>query len=556
MKGMRTVTTGWLLTLGIAACSCGQPPPSTDSRVNPQPPAARPTPEAEPEPDRLQPDPGPAPLPRGPVAVPSSEVAHAVAQRKFTRSEQRLPALEPVPEPSAEPVAPALADQGAPSTKGTPTIPARKGAAVKRDDEGLPNNTQDADAPTPAQPDEVAGLPGYFVPVTEPTAGPALAHFHRALQALAAGNDPDGKVRVAMYGASGTAADLSVGYVRTYLQSRFGDGGPGFVPLVPLGRWYRHSELSVDASKGWTKEHAQIYSGRQDGHYGLLGASFTATRAKRWATVGPKKGSTSSDSIAHVELMFLRQPGGGAFSVRVDGGPPVVVETAADDFAPGYHGIEVEPGPHTVRVETASATEVRVFGVVLERAEPGVVVDVLGINGTRGRNHLTWNETLWADNIRRRAPDLYTLSYGTNESVDDDLSVLLYAEDLRAQLRRFRAVLPEASCLVIGPCDFPIRDKKTNALSSRPLLNSIIEVQREVAAQEGCGFWDGVAFMGGELAMATWVEHDPPLARDDYLHFNLRGASRKGMALADALMHAFDARGMAGGEGSSINVSP
>src|SRR5690606_36300492 len=73
-------------------------------------------------------------------------------------------------------------------------------------------------------------MPGYFVPVAEPREGEAVASFHAALQALAEGRDPDGKVRVAMYGASGTAADISVGYVRTYLQARF--GGPARGPAA------------------------------------------------------------------------------------------------------------------------------------------------------------------------------------------------------------------------------------------------------------------------------------------------------------------------------------
>ncbi|MCA9712566.1 MAG: hypothetical protein KDK70_42450, partial [Myxococcales bacterium] len=316
----------------------------------------------------------------------------------------------------------------------------------------------------------------------------------------------------------------------------------GFVPLVPLSRWYRHNEVKVEASKDWRKEHAQIAKGRLDGHYGLLGASFSVTERRRWGQVTPKKSSASCQGIAQIELFFLRQPGGGSFEVRIDGGPPQTVSTAAEAIGPGYHAMTVEPGPHTVRIETLDDAEVRVFGVVLERAEPGVVVDVLGIDGTRGRNQLTWNEELWADNIRRRAPDLYALSYGTNESVDDALSIPLYAEDLRAQLRRFARALPEASCLLLGPVDFPIVED--GQVRPRPVLRRIIEVQRQVAAEEGCGFWDGIAFMGGELSMPTWVQFDPPLARRDHLHYTMLGGARKGMALADALMHTFDARGM------------
>lgn len=514
---------GFAFVGAVAGCS-GQPAvPDSNGASNapePAPPLDVAVEPAEPEPAAEPPLP---PLPAGPVITEAAEAAHAQAQARLLRSDERLPPLPPVP--------PALARARAVAL----------GLAIAPE-EGEPDSVVTPEEGEPPPDAATVDMPGYFVPIVDPNGGPALEHFHRALVELAEGRDEDGKVRVAMYGASGTAADLAVGYVRTYLQTRFGDGGPGFIPLVPLSRWYRHSEVKVEASKGWRKEHAQRRDGRLDGHYGLLGASFAATKAKRWCTVSPKKRSTSCEGVSEIELLYLRQPDGGSFRAQIDDGPKVEINTAADEVSPGYHAFSVEPGAHTIRVETSDDTEVRVFGVILERPDPGVVVDVLGIDGTRGSNHLTWNEALWADNIQRRAPDLYTLSYGTNESVDEDLSVTLYAEDFREHLRRFSRVLPEASCVVIAPVDFPLREG--DALSVRPLLKGIIAAQRQISAEEGCGFWDGVAFMGGELSMATWVNSEPPLARGDHLHFTLRGATRKGMALSDALLHAFDARGL------------
>jgi hypothetical protein len=95
-----------------------------------------------------------------------------------------------------------------------------------------------------------------FMPI-EDSKGDALASFHGALRKLAAGEDADGKVRVAVYGSSSVAADRYTGYLRGYLQQRFGDGGIGYVAAVPLWRWHRHNEVAVTATKGWSVEHGQ-----------------------------------------------------------------------------------------------------------------------------------------------------------------------------------------------------------------------------------------------------------------------------------------------------------
>jgi hypothetical protein len=374
--------------------------------------------------------------------------------------------------------------------------------------------------------------PGFFVEVDHPPDGSALARFHAALRS-------GQRVRVAMYGASGTASDMAVGYVRTYLQSRFGNGGPGFVPLGPLSRWYRHSEVKVSASKAWMKEHAQIRKGRLDGHYGLLGASFYTTKKKQWVEIEPKASSAAAKVVEKIELLYLAQPGGGSLELFVDGAKQGKVKTAAAEIGPGYHALDVPRGAHRVRIQTVGDGEVRVFGAVLEAAEGGVVVDVLGIDGTRSENHLTWNEALWADNFARRDYDLVTLSYGTNESVDEDKDMGKYREDLRTVITRMQRVLPEADVLVLGPADFPLRDEE-GLLQERPQLDQIIAIQREVAPELGAGFWDGIAFMGGVGSMQSWVECEPPLARRDFLHFTGRGAARKGQALCDALMLEYD----------------
>lgn len=369
----------------------------------------------------------------------------------------------------------------------------------------------------------------------------SLRKFHEALRQLKQGKDADGKVRVLVYGASHTAADVYPGYLRAYLQSRFGGGGQGYMPLVRPSKFYRPTAMTLESSRGWKVEHAQTREGRDDGYYGLMGASAATKKKRDYARVVPvTTAAEGAESKTSYDLYYLRQPGGGRFKLSIDGKVVATINTKAKEVAPGYHVLTREGGPHTVEVLPLGDGEVRLFGMVVENDQPGVVVDTLGIGGTRAANQLKWNEHVWSDNLRRRAPDLVVLAYGTNESVDEDQPIEVYRKNLREVLGRIQRSAPAASCMLVGPGDFPLRSAD-GTFTPRPRVALIVAAQREVAAEAGCAFWDAMQFMGGELSMVTWAAAQPAMANSDHLHLSRRGYVRMGMALTDALMFDYDA---------------
>jgi lysophospholipase L1-like esterase len=377
---------------------------------------------------------------------------------------------------------------------------------------------------------------GLFVPIEGPPGGePPLARFYRALEDLRAGQDADGKVRVLAYGGSHTDADVYPHYVRTYLQERFGNGGHGFVHVAKPWRWYRHVDFRVEGIKHWITEHAQRRKGRGDGLYGLLGCSLAASSKRAFGKVIPRGDTVGAEH----EIYFLRQPKGGSFKVLADGKAVATVKTKADEPGPGYHRFVLPEGQHEIEVKLDGNGEVRLFGMTIERESPGVVVDTLGITGTRAANMLQWDREIWADNVAHRDPDLVMLFYGTNEAMDEDQPIGAYEDDLRAVLGRIQEAAPDASCLIMGPGDFPRRGPDGTWVD-RPRVDEIIEAQRRVAIDAGCGFWDTKAFMGGALSMPLWVAAQPPMAKPDHIHFTVRGYVRIGMALVDAMMVGFD----------------
>lgn len=342
----------------------------------------------------------------------------------------------------------------------------------------------------------------------------------------------DRRVRVAMYGASGTAADTHTAYVRGYLQQRFGDGGPGFVPLGKAKRWSRHTEASITASKGWKVVHAVTQGDGSTIALGPAGLAFDGARKGMRVSVKIKRDHGAP--FEHLSLLVLSQPGGGSMRVRVDGGAAVVHATHAEHaslLSLPLSSSDVRP---EIEVELVGDGPVRVFGVVFERAR-GVVVDTLGVDGARARNWRRWDQVVWSAGIAARPPDIVTLAYGTNEAVDEDATVDRFTDDFTALLTRVRAVAPDAVCIVLGPGDFPVAEG--SRFVARPRLLEIAEVERTLAARHGCAFWDELAFMGGPGSMTRWVATTPPAARGDHLHFTPLGAAIKGHYFVEALVY-------------------
>jgi lysophospholipase L1-like esterase len=389
------------------------------------------------------------------------------------------------------------------------------------------------DAFFPEEAGESAPIPsaqGRFVPIENES---ALDHFHRALGRLASAEEGDQKVRILAYGASHTQADVYPGYLRAYLQSRFGDGGQGFVLLGRINHWYRTLDTQAD-HKSLSLRHARYKLDVKDEPLGLFGAALVGSATNAYGEVILSEKSPNT----RFELHYYRQPQGGDFDLSVDGHVIARIETKAPTAGPAYHAFETTPGPHRIRAQLKGGGPVRLFGITAETANRGIVVDTLGISGARMTSSLRWHEDTWIDAIRRRNPDLVTFAYGTNEATNPAMSIQNYERQVREVLARLKKAAPNASCVLISPFDFP--QVQGEHSTRRPVLERIVEAQRRIAAETGCGFWNGYAFMGGAGSMRRWASATPPLAAGDHIHLTRLGYAYSGIAIGDALMRRYD----------------
>ncbi len=415
------------------------------------------------------------------------------------------------------------------------------------------------DGPLPGKALAAEPMPGFFTQLEVPDGQNPLQSFETALKELQAGTRKK-PVRLAMYGASGTAVDLWTAYLRAYLHKRFGDGGPGMIAAAPPTKWYRHHEFVVSASslkRHWTKHNSYRHKDPDSkGLFGAMGVAMSAKHKRAYTIISPSKRSVSALAVTTFDFFHLVKPRGGSYVVKVDGKRVAEVSTKAkkrkDPPKLGSHRIEVEAAEHEVRIELKGNGDVRFLGVAAETGTPGVVVDNFGVDGARIANLKLWDKPLWQEHLRQRDPVLYTLHFGTNTAVDEDESMTKYERDYRAALDMFREAVPNASCVVLGPSDFPKVDGEV--VTPRPRIGEIREAQRKLAAEYGCAFWDMLKFVGGEGAQAAWVQAE--LTRKDYLHLTRNGYVRWGIGLTDALMYNYDRSRQQRGELDTAATNP
>ncbi len=342
-------------------------------------------------------------------------------------------------------------------------------------------------------------------------------------------------VRISTFGASHTGGDYFTGALRRSLQERYGDRGHGFVFPASLYEGDRAHDIHLCSSPGWTADWVGRKNSRWDGLFGFGGASVSTSDPLDFAFVETNRDGPFGRSWSRIQLWAVGQPGGGQFSLVVDDAEPILVNTQRPRAELVHVVVDVPAGPHRATVRPVGDGEVRLLGLSGELDEPGVLLDAIGVRGRTARTWLEFAPELRDPGLVGIRPDLIILAYGTNEAADTDYAMVRYREDLRDVLRIVRRDLPRAACILIGPSDRATVVKKGQQYAIWGRTAPVAQVQREVAPEFGCAFWDWQQAQGGPGAMLSWRAAEPPLAGWDFIHFSQAGYTRSAELFLAAL---------------------
>jgi len=331
-------------------------------------------------------------------------------------------------------------------------------------------------------------------------------------------------VHILQYGDSHTASDDWVNAMREAFQAKFGSGGPGFCFAGHPYLGYRRFDVSGSNSSGWHTDGTVARLNSGDGRYGLGGVSLTAESPGQTVNL-----TAASDEL---QLLYLQQPGGGSLQFAVDGVTEETVSTAGD-LGPGKFRYTPSPGQHRYTLTTLSSAPVRLFGWVAQN-HSGVTFETMGINGAQAYMMLDWDEAIWSAELADRDPALIVLAYGTNEAISRKWNAEDYRIELHRVIDRLRHASPTTSILLVGPPDCLFHSRSPMPGN----LDEITEIQREIASETGCAFWDWRERMGGPGATRVWVRAG--FGQMDNVHLTTAGYRLLGNTIFGDLSMAYD----------------
>ncbi|MCX4246718.1 GDSL-type esterase/lipase family protein [Paraliomyxa miuraensis] len=412
-------------------------------------------------------------------------------------------------------------------------------AVIEQDDQAVPL----VEEPVIEPPPKGSGLPPYephaddaepvprSLELTDPA---ALDSFYERLARTDA-RYAGAITRMSMWGDSVVANDNVSSALRFAMQRRFGDAGHGFHLVAKPNASYRHRGVRFTDGETWSRCYI-INKCRPDGFYGLGGTTV-------WSAGGAESRFRTEAELAfgrkisRFEVWYRAQPKGGNIRVKVDGGEPQLIATAAEVGTDAWQTFELTDDAHDISLRAAGAGQVRLYGVVLERDVPGVVVDGMEQLGAFANRMLYFDAEHLRQQVEHRDPALLVFMFGGNDLLLQASAMDKYEQDFAAVIRRFRGGERPPACLVMAPVDHGQREGQR--VVSRPMVPKIVEVQRKVALREGCAFFDTVAAMGGEGSAARWRRSDPPLLSGDLAHLTFAGQKVIGQMVYLALMEGY-----------------
>ena len=336
------------------------------------------------------------------------------------------------------------------------------------------------------------------------------------------------RMRIVHYGDSQIEEDRISNVLRDSLQTRFGGGGPGLLPVMDEYYTISISESSSAAPRRYLAFGPADMRGA-NGRYGVMAqkSHFDTTVVTSFFPV--KRNYGPSRYFNRLTLLSA----GSDLYVKCNG---AIQKPAASDSI--RHIVFALPDS-TERISITHSGSHDVYGIMLDR-ETGVCVDNIPMRGCSGDIFTGIRSDQLADYYTTENVKLIILQFGGNSVpfTKTDIQISDYCRDIVRQIEYLEQLAPDARILFIGPSDMSTSIQ--GKMQTYKHLPTLVDSLRTTVQRSGAVYWDMYSAMGGQGSMVKWVRQAPPFAGEDYTHFTRRGAAKIGGMLYETLMLYYD----------------
>lgn len=353
-----------------------------------------------------------------------------------------------------------------------------------------------------------------------------LTAFYDALQSASTST-----VRVVHYGDSQIEEDRISMQLRRALQSQYGGGGVGLIPLhqtIGTRTLWQATVMNgaVQTANGGPKRYL-VYGPkslrRSNSKYGPMGQVAVMDNAlvagSENISLQVRAGVKQSFSESYFNRVHIWKEGDITASIDK------AIEQEEDVFM-------LPDSTQSITIQLRGKGEI--YGVSLE-TDYGVTVDNIPMRGCSGAILTSIASSELQHYFAETNTRLIILQYGGNiiPYTTTKRQVAQYVEKIRTQIQYLKYLAPHSSILFVGPSDMcERRDGELQTYKIIPVMDKAI---KQMAIEEEIGYFSLYHSMGGKGSMIQWRKQG--LAGGDYVHFTPKGAEKAGNLLATWILN-------------------
>lgn len=355
-------------------------------------------------------------------------------------------------------------------------------------------------------------------------------YFDTLFQLFEQSDSTNSTYRIMHYGDSQIELDRISSVLRENLQTLFSGNGVGMIPAIQKIPTVSISQKTSGALTRYIIYGDSTTQRASHSRYGIMG-HFSALSGKCVISFKTTKHSYAQNKVKEISRISL---------LIGNNSENFTAKLQCDTFPCTSKTCNAKSGvsmltwefPCNIQKGTLSLEgNADIYAILLD-GRNGIALDNNPLRGCSGTIFTKIDKETMRQSFTLLNTKLIILQFGGNRmpSISNATSINAYMKQIERQITYFKEVAPMAKILFIGPSDM---GKSVNGtIKTWPKLPELNDSLKSVTLRNDVAYWDMFNVMGGENSMVRWVQHQPPYATSDYIHFTHHGANEIGKVLS------------------------